>query len=61
MLSQLPKSKETLENNGPEADFEKTTTKPKHIDLEANLDPFWLHLGVLGRPLGAFLGILGPT
>ena len=37
------------------------TMKPKHIDLEAILEPFWPHLGVLGRPLGAFLGILGPT
>jgi hypothetical protein len=61
MLSQLPKSKKTLENVGPEANFEKNTLKPKHVDLEAILEPFWPHLGVLGRPLGAFLGILGPT
>ena len=61
MLSQLPKSKKTLENAGPEANFEKNTMKPKHIDLEAILEPFWPHLGVLGRPLGAFLGILEPT
>ena len=61
MLSQLPKSKKTMETVGPEANFEKNTLKPKHIDLEAILEPFWLHLGVLGRTLGAFSGILGPT
>ena len=61
MLSQLPKSKKTLENVDPEANFEKTTMKPKHIDLEAILEPFWPHLGVLGRPLEAILGALGPT
>ena len=61
MLSKLPKSKETLENVGPEANREKTTMKPKHIDSEAILEPFWPHLGVLGRPLGAMLGVLGPT
>ena len=41
--------------------LEKITMKPKHIDLEAILEPFWPHLGVLGRPLGTFLGSLGPT
>ena len=61
MLSKLPKSKETLENVGPEANREKTTMKLKHIDVEAILEPFWPYLGVLGRPLVAFLGVLGPT
>ena len=61
MFSQLPKCKKTLENKGPEANCEKTTMKPKHIDLEAILEPFWPHLGVPGRPLGAILGVLGPT
>ena len=61
MLSKLPKSKNTLENVRPEANREKMAMKLKHIDLEAILEPFWPHLGVLGRPLGAFLGILGPT
>ena len=42
------------------ANREKTTMKLKHIDLEPIFEPFWLHLGP-GRPLGAILGILGPT
>ena len=44
MLSKLPKSKNTLENVGPEANREKTTMKLKHINLEAILEPFWRHL-----------------
>ena len=61
MLSKLPKSKNTLENVGPEANREKTTMKLKHINFEPILEPFWPHLGVLGRPLEAILGVLGPT
>ena len=61
MLSKLPKSKATLENVGQEANCEKTTMKPKHMEFEAILEPFWPHLRVLGRSLGANLGILGPT
>ena len=58
---ELPKSKITLENVGPEANREKTTMKLKHINFEAILEPFWPHLGVLGRPLEAILDVLGPT
>ena len=55
MLSQLLKSKETLENADPEANCEKTTMKPKHIDLEAILENhFGLILGYLG-------GLWGPS
>ena len=61
MLSKLPKSKNTLENVSPEANREKTTMKLKHINLEAILEPFWPHLGVLERPLETILGVLGPT
>ena len=61
MLSKLPKSKNTLENVGPEANREKTTMKLKHINFESILEPFWPHLGVLGRALEAILGVLGPT
>ena len=53
MLSKLPKSKNTFENVGPEANREKTTMNLRHISLEAILEPFWHHLGVLGRPLGS--------
>ena len=41
VLSKLPKSKDSLENVRPEANPEKTTRKPKHINLEAILEPFW--------------------
>ena len=61
MLSKFPKSKNTLENVGPEANREKATMKLKHINFELILESFWPHLGVLGRPLEAVLGILGPT
>ena len=59
MLSKLPKSKDTLENVGPEANREKTTMKLKHINFESILEPFWPHVGLLGRPLEAILGHLG--
>ena len=61
MLSKLPKSKKTLENVDPEANREKTIMKLKHINFEPILEAFWPHLGVLGRPLEAILGVLGPT
>ena len=61
MLSKLPNSQNTLENVSPEANREKTTMKLKHIDLKAILEPFWPHLGVLGKPLGAIFGVLEPT
>ena len=61
MLSKLPKSKNTLENVGREANCEKTTMKLKYITFESILEPFWPHLGVLGRALEAILGVLGPT
>ena len=61
MLSKLTKSKETMEDIGPEANREKATMKLKHTNLEAILEPFWPHLGVLGRALEAILGVLGPT
>ena len=59
MLSKLPKSKNTLENVGPEANREKTTMKLKHTNLEAILEPFWSHLGVLGKPLEGHFRRLG--
>ena len=53
-----PEKQKTLENASPEANFEKTTMKPKHIDLEAILEPFWVTweaYGGLPRHLGANL------
>ena len=61
LLPKLPKSKDSLENVGPEANREKTTMKLKHINFEVILEPFWPHLGVLGKPLEAILGVLEPT
>ena len=61
MLSKLPKSKKTLENVCPEANHEKTTMKLYYINFDPLLEPFWPHLGVLGRPLEAILGVLAPT
>ena len=61
MLSKLLKSKDTLENVGPEANREKTIMKLTHIKFEPILEPFWPHFGVLGRSLEAILGVLGPT
>ena len=61
MLSKLPKTKNTLENVGPEANREKTTMKLKHINFESILEPFWPHLGVLGKLLEGILGVLKPT
>ena len=59
MLSKLPKSNISLENVGPEANREKTTMKLKPINFESILEPFWPHLGVLGRALGGHFGRLG--
>ena len=61
VLSKLQESKDTFENVGPEANREKTTMKLKNIKFESILEPFWPHLGVLGRALEAILGVLGPT
>ena len=59
MLSKLPKSKNTLENVRLEPNREKTNMKLKHINFEPILEPFWPHLGVLGRPLGTMLPVWG--
>ena len=56
-----PEKQNTLENVSPEANPEKTNMKLKNINYESTLEPFWLHLGVLGRALEAILGVLGPT
>ena len=55
MLSKLPKSQNTLENLGPEANCEKMAMKPKHIDLLI-WKQSWSHFGLilgLGSPLEA--------
>ena len=42
MHSKLPKSKDSLENVGPEANREKKTRKPKHIDVEVILEAIFV-------------------
>ena len=56
-----PEKQKYIGNVNPEANREKTTMKLKHINFETILEPFWPHLGVLGRALEATLGVLGPT
>ena len=69
MHSKLPKSKNSLENVGPEANREKKTRKPKHIDVEAILEAilvsswgtwgaFGGHVGRLGTNLSQHKAIL---
>ena len=61
MVPKFPKSQNSMENVGPEANREKTTMKLYYINFEPILEPFWPHLGVLWKPLEAILGVLGPT
>ena len=69
MLSKLPKSTNSLENVGQEANREKKTRKLKHIDVEAILEAilvsswgtweaFWGHVGRLGTNLSQHKAIL---
>ena len=59
MHSKLPKSTDSLENVGPEANREKKTSKLKHIDVKAIMEAILVSSWVLGRPLGAMLGVWG--
>ena len=59
-----PDQQKYVRKLGPEANREKTTMKLKHINFEPILEPFWPHIGVLGRPLEPFWaswGQLEPT
>ena len=69
MHSKLPKSNISLENVGPEANREKMTRKPKHIDVEGILKAilvsswdtwgaFGDHVGPLGTNLSQHKAIL---
>ena len=69
MHSKLPRSSDSLENVGPEANREKKTRKLKHIDVEAILEvilvsswgtweAFWGHVGRLGTNLSQHKAIL---
>ena len=56
MHSKFPKSKNSLENVRPEANREKETRKPKHIDVEAILEAIlvssWDTWGAFGGQVG---------
>ena len=69
MHSKFLKSTNSLENAGPEANCEKMTSKPKHIDVEAILETilvsswgtweaFGGHFGRLGANFSQHKGIL---
>ncbi len=59
MLSKLRKSKNTLENVGPEANREKKTRKPKHIDVEAILEAILVSSWGTWEAFGGHVGRLG--
>ena len=59
MHSKLPKSSNPLENVGPEANREKMTRKPKHIDVEAILEAIWVSSWSTWGVFGGHVGRLG--
>ena len=59
MHSKLPKSTDSLENVGPEANREKMTRKPKHIDVEAILEAIWVSSWGTWGAFGGHVGRLG--
>ena len=61
MHSKLPRSTDSLENVGPEANREKMTRKPKHIDVEAILEAILVSSSGTCKALGAMLGVWGST
>ena len=61
MRSKVPKSKDSMENVGPEANREKKTRKVKHIDVEAILEAIMVSSWGTWEAFGAMLGVWGPT
>ena len=59
MHSKLPKSTNSLENIRPEANREKETRKPKHIDVEAILEAILVSSWVSWEAFGGHVGRLG--
>ena len=59
MLSKLPKSQNTLENVSPEANREKKTRKPKHIDVEVILEAILVSSWGTWEAFGGHVGSLG--
>ena len=56
-----PKKKTYIGKRRSRSKSQKITMKLTNINFEVILRPFWHHLGVPGRALGAILGILEPT
>ena len=59
MHSKLPKSKISLKNVGPEANREKMTKKPKHIDVEGILEAILVSSWGTWEAFGSHVGRLG--
>ena len=59
MHSKLPKSKNSLEHVGPEANREKKTRKLKHIDVEAILEAILVSSWGTWEAFGGHVGHLG--
>ena len=59
MHSKLPKSKNSLENVGPEANREKRIRKPKHIDVEVILEAILVSSWDTWEAFGGHVGSLG--
>ena len=59
MRSKLPKSTNSLENVGPEANREKKTRTLKHIDVEASLEAIMVSSLDTWEAFGGHVGSLG--
>ena len=59
MHAKLPKSKDSLENVGPEANREKKIRKLKHIDVEAILEAILVSSWGTWEAFGGHVGRLG--
>ena len=59
MQSKLPKSKNSLENVSQEANREKETRKPKHIDVEGILEAILVSSWDSWEAFGGHVGSLG--
>ena len=61
MHSKLPKSNNSLENVGPEANHEKPIRKLKHIDVEAILEAILVSSWGTWEAFGGHVGRLEPN
>ena len=59
MHSKLPRTSNSIENVGPEANREKKTRKPKHIDVEVILEAILVSSCGTWEAFGGHVGSLG--